>query len=92
MGSRGQAQPLWHTGSVAHRVRLFLDQASEPCPLDWQADPQPLDHQGSPILFIQGRQLRGIGGPLCASRTSSWLITSAVTRSPNKATFRGPGG
>jgi len=29
----------------------FLDQGSNPCPLDWQADSLPLDHHGSPPSF-----------------------------------------
>ena len=39
---------------VAHGPRcsaacgIFPDQASNPCPLHWQADSQPLRHQGSP--------------------------------------------
>ena len=53
---------LWSTGSrrvgsvvVAHgpscsaACRMFLDQGSNPCPLNWQADSQPLCHQGSPV-------------------------------------------
>ena len=31
---------------------VFLDQGSNPCPLQWQADSLPLDHQGSPIVII----------------------------------------
>ena len=57
--------PLWSTGSrragsviVAHGPScsaargIFPDQASNPCPLHWQADSQPLRHQGSPPRFL----------------------------------------
>ena len=39
LGSRAQAQQLWHTGLVAPwHVGIFLDQGSNPCPLHQQAD------------------------------------------------------
>ena len=52
---------LQSTGSVVVTYGLscslacgtFLDQGSNPCPLDWQADSLPLDHQGSPLSSFQ---------------------------------------
>ena len=61
------SQPLWlrSTGSrcagsvvVAHgpscstACGIFPDQASNPCPLHWQADSQPLRHQGGPFFVF----------------------------------------
>ena len=31
---------------------IFPDQASNQCPLHWQADSLPLDHRGSPISYF----------------------------------------
>lgn len=47
-----RAQYLWQQGlSCPAACGMFLDQGSNPCPLDWQAD-SALDHQGSPgFLF-----------------------------------------
>ena len=58
-----RAQQLWPAGSaaVAHgpscsvACGIFPDQASNPCPLNWQADSQPLRHQGSPMVLIINR-------------------------------------
>ena len=45
MGSRAQAQKLWHMGLVAPRL------GSNPCFLHWQADSLPLSREGNPRLF-----------------------------------------
>ena len=37
-----------HGPSCSAACGIFPDQASNPCPLHWQADSQPLRHQGSP--------------------------------------------
>ena len=37
-----------HGPSCFAACGIFPDQASNPCPLHWQADSQPLRHQGSP--------------------------------------------
>ena len=37
-----------HGPSYSAACGIFPDQASNPCPLHWQADSQPLRHRGSP--------------------------------------------
>ena len=37
-----------HGLSCSAACGIFLDQGSNPCPLNWQADSYPLCHQGSP--------------------------------------------
>ena len=47
LGSRTQAQELWHMGfSCSTACRLFRDQGLNLCLLNWQAYPLPLSHQG----------------------------------------------
>ena len=41
-----------HGPSCSAACGIFPDQASNPCPLHWQADSQPLRHQGSPKIFV----------------------------------------
>ena len=39
---------------------IFLDQGSNPCPLNWQADSQPLRHQGSPRLLFYWKETEAL--------------------------------
>ena len=48
-GPRAQAQQLWCTGfSCSTACGIFLDQGSNPCPLNWQVDSYPLCPQRIP--------------------------------------------
>ena len=42
-----------HGPSCSTACGIFPDQASNPCPLHWQADSQPLRHEGSPLLSFK---------------------------------------
>ena len=50
LGSRAQAQELWHTGLAAACVArgIFPDQGSDSCLLHWHVDSLPPSHQGCP--------------------------------------------
>ena len=51
LGSRAQAQWLWHLSLVAlQSCGIFPDQGSNPWLLHWQADSLPLRHQESPLF------------------------------------------
>ena len=41
-----------HGSSRSAACGIFPDQASNPCPLHWQADSQPLRHQGNPTMYF----------------------------------------
>ena len=41
-----------HECSCPVACGIFPDQASNPCPLPWQANSQPLDHQGGPCVWV----------------------------------------
>ena len=49
---RADSVVVAHGPSCSAACGIFPDQASNPCPLHWQADYQPLRHQGNPLILL----------------------------------------
>ena len=56
-----QALGKWASAVVVHWLScsepygIFLDQESNPCPLQWQANPYPVSHLGSPRYSVKAQ-------------------------------------
>ena len=59
-----------HGSSCSAACGILPDQASNPCPLHWQADSQPLRHQGSPPEYF----LRDSFFPIDTHSSSSFIL------------------
>ena len=69
--STGSISGVSHRLSCSMASGVFLDQASKPCLLHWQADSLPLSHQGSPAYTLKVLNLEKIlhpGNPLSLTR------------------------
>ena len=73
MGSRVQAQQLWHTDlAVSCHVESFWTR-DQTCPLHWQAYSYPLYHQGSTNIFFREGKCQILGGLHLLITHSIWI-------------------